>query len=230
MSFYSTDLPIKDEAQPAPILAAPRSTARASKYRSAGKRALDIAVVVMTSFFTVPVVAMFALAVLITGQNPFYVQKRVGLNGKTFRMYKLRTMLPNAEERLEKYLAQNPEARAEWDSKQKLLEDPRITPIGGWLRKTSMDELPQLFNVLNGTMSLVGPRPMMLDQKEQYLGTAYYRLRPGMTGLWQISDRNEGEFVGRVRFDEAYDRMVSLGTDLRILAQTVVVVIRGTGC
>ena len=92
-----------------------------------------------------------------------------------------------------------------------------------------MDELPQLWNVLNGTMSLVGPRPMMLSQQDAYLGKGYYNLQPGITGLWQISDRNEGEFVGRVRFDDIYDRVCSFRTDLWVLMRTVVVVIRCTG-
>lgn len=201
-----------------------------SLYRRFGKRALDLTLVIGTAWFTLPIIAILALIVMVTGQSPFYVQKRIGVNGRTFRMWKLRTMLPNAEQRLREYLATNPEARAEWDSKQKLRNDPRVTPIGNWLRKSSMDELPQLFNVFNGTMSLVGPRPMMLDQKMQYTGSAYYRLRPGITGTWQISDRNDCDFIGRVRYDEDYDREMSFASDIRILLRTVSVVIRGTGC
>lgn len=226
MTYYTTNLQTSDQAKPVHVKL---SKPRRSKYRAYGKRALDLFLVIATAPITVPVITILALAVLVTGQSPFFVQNRIGLNGKTFRMFKLRTMLPNAEARLEAYLSSNPEARAEWDSKQKLLRDPRVTPIGNWLRKTSMDELPQLINVLNGSMSLVGPRPMMLDQKSQYHGAAYYRLRPGMTGLWQVSDRNDCEFKGRVRFDNTYDRIVSLSTDLRVLAQTVAVVLRGTG-
>lgn len=205
-------------------------TSRSSVYRKNIKRVMDVAIVLATACFTVPVIVLLALAVLVTGQSPFYGQKRVGMNGRTFQMWKLRTMLPKADERLEQYLTENPQFRAEWDSKQKLVNDPRVTPIGHWLRKTSLDELPQLFNVLNGSMSLVGPRPMMVEQESQYHGTGYYNLRPGMTGLWQISDRNDVEFVGRVRFDEAYDRQVSFTTDLYVLMRTVAVVIRGTGC
>jgi exopolysaccharide production protein ExoY len=199
-------------------------------YRTFGKRAFDILVVLATSWFAIPIIALLALVILVTGQSPFFVQKRVGLDGKTFRMWKLRTMLPNAEARLEAYLLTRPSARAEWDKKQKLINDPRVTPIGNWLRKTSMDELPQLFNVLNGTMSLVGPRPMMLDQQSQYSGNSYYNLRPGMTGLWQVSDRNGSDFIGRIGYDDIYDRILSFGTDIRVLLQTVMVVIRGTGC
>jgi exopolysaccharide production protein ExoY len=227
MAFYSTDLRVQDDRATA-ILVTPKL--RPSLYRMIGKRALDLVLVLMTAPIIVPLIAIMALALLLTGATPFYVQERVGLNGKTFRMWKLRTMLPNAEEHLKSYLAKHPEARAEWDSKQKLLNDPRITPIGSFLRKTSLDELPQLLNVLTGAMSLVGPRPMMLDQKEQYTGTAYYRQRPGMTGLWQISDRNSGEFAGRARFDEIYNRKLSLNVDIYVILRTVVVMLRGTGC
>jgi exopolysaccharide production protein ExoY len=127
------------------------------------------------------------------------------------------------------YLAETPEARAEWDATQKLKQDPRITVVGRMLRKTSLDELPQLFNVLTGDMSLVGPRPIMVNQKALYPGQRYYDMRPGLTGLWQVSDRNECSFAGRVRFDDIYHRTMSFGTDLRILGQTVSVVLRGTG-
>ena len=101
--------------------------------------------------------------------------------------------------------------------------------MGRILRKTSLDELPQLWNVANGAMSLVGPRPMMVDQQAFYPGEAYYALRPGLTGLWQVSDRNDCEFAGRVRFDDQYERTVSLRTDIHVIARTVGVVMRGTG-
>lgn len=229
MAIFSTNLTTDPNtltgSAKKPISARPRN----SEYRRSGKRLLDLTLVIASAPFTILVIAVLAFAVLVTGQSPFYLQDRVGLNGKTFRIWKLRTMLPNAQERLETYLASNPAARAEWDAKQKLLQDPRVTPFGNWLRKTSLDELPQLINVLNGTMSLVGPRPMMVDQKEQYNGTAYYTMRPGMTGLWQISDRNGCDFSGRVRFDDIYNRVVSLRTDLTVIAKTVAVVLRGTG-
>jgi exopolysaccharide production protein ExoY len=227
MTFYNTDIIIPEKAVASHTITTPKCAP--TRYRQSGKRFLDIFLVVATAPITILVIIVLALAILVTGQNPFYIQKRVGRGGRTFRMIKLQTMLPNADERLETYLAANPEARAEWDSKQKLMNDPRITPLGNFLRKTSLDELPQLFNVANGTMSLVGPRPMMLDQKEQYPGKAYYRLRPGMTGLWQVSDRNSCEFVGRVRFDDTYDCVVSFRTDISVIAQTVKVILRATG-
>jgi len=130
---------------------------------------------------------------------------------------------------LEQHLASDPALRAEWDSKQKLMNDPRITRIGTIIRKCSVDELPQLLNVLRGEMSLVGPRPMMVSQKPLYPGRDYYELRPGITGLWQVSDRNESTFADRAKFDAQYNDQLSFKTDLSILARTVRVVVRGTG-
>ena len=163
------------------------------------------------------------------GSSPFYWSDRVGRGGKTFRMLKLRTMVPNADKLLEEYLSRNAEAMLEWNSTQKLKSDPRITAVGRLLRKTSLDELPQLWNVLIGDMSLVGPRPMMPSQRALYSGTAYYALRPGITGPWQVSVRNESEFAQRVDFDAKYDRTISFATDVKLLLATVRVVFRGTG-
>ena len=116
------------------------------------------------------------------------------------------------------------------DHNQKLKDDPRVTRLGRLIRKTSLDELPQFLNVLKGDMSVVGPRPMMVDQKALYPGTAYYSLRPGITGFWQISVRNESSFAERARFDTDYLRKLSFGTDLAVLWRTVSVVLKGTGC
>ncbi len=144
-------------------------------------------------------------------------------------MWKIRTMVSDSDERLARYLRENPAAREEWARNQKLRSDPRITPYGRFLRKTSLDELPQLWNVLTGDMSLIGPRPMMPHQRALYHGTSYYALRPGISGYWQVSDRNESEFKARVDFDDLYDRTVSLATDIRLLVKTAWVVVRGTG-
>lgn len=198
-------------------------------YRHGAKRALDTFLIVASAPVVLPFILLMALIIACDGANPFFAQKRVGQNGKIFRIWKLRTMVADAESQLAAHLARNPEARAEWDRTQKLKRDPRITRIGRLLRKSSMDELPQLFNVLNGTMSLVGPRPMMVDQAPLYHGKAYFRLRPGITGLWQISARNESGFTARVRYDEAYDRCLSCWNDLGILLKTVRVVLRATG-
>lgn len=198
-------------------------------YRKKFKRVLDVTLTVIAAPFAVPFILLMALLIACDGHNPFYSQLRVGRNGKTFRLWKLRTMVHNADDLLEAYLSKSPAARLEWNATQKLKRDPRITWLGSLLRKTSLDELPQLFNVFNGTMSLVGPRPMMLCQRDSYSGRSYYKLLPGITGLWQVSDRNECEFGGRVEYDNAYDRTLSLSTDIRVLLQTVRVVLRGTG-
>ncbi len=198
-------------------------------YRKFFKRALDVTLIILAAPVVVPVIALLALAVAQDGGAPLYSQIRVGKDGRHFRLWKLRTMVKNADQQLDAYLAQNPAAHREWTATQKLKQDPRITRFGRILRKTSLDELPQLINVLAGSMSLVGPRPMMVEQQDFYNGSAYYDLRPGITGLWQISDRNDCDFVGRVAYDDAYARNLSLKTDLATLQQTVGVVLRATG-
>lgn len=198
-------------------------------YRAIFKRAFDTLLILISLPVTLPAVLIMALLVARDGASPFFLQKRVTKNGRIFHMVKIRTMVPEAEAHLATYLAKNPAARREWDETQKLKDDPRITRVGRILRKTSLDELPQLWNVLRGDMSLVGPRPMMVDQQELYPGRAYYALRPGITGSWQVSDRNNGTFAGRAKFDAEYYANLSLATDLSILLRTVTVVVRGTG-
>ncbi len=198
-------------------------------YRDSAKRWLDATLVVLALPVLVPVLVLLALLVARDGGRPFYWQKRLGQGGRIFWMVKLRTMVPDAEARLAEHLAGDPAARAEWDERQKLFNDPRITPFGRLLRRTSLDELPQLWNVFKGDMSLVGQRPMMPDQCTLYPGTAYFRLRPGVTGFWQISARNSSSFAARAHFDAAYDQRVSLRTDIAVLIRTVRVVLRCTG-
>lgn len=202
---------------------------RVTLYTSFGKRALDIVLVLMALPVVLPVVAVLALIVALSGGNPFYVQDRVGLGGRTFRMFKLRTMVRDADARLAEHLAANPMARAEWNLRQKLTHDPRITAFGSFLRRSSLDELPQLLNVLLGDMSLVGPRPMMVMQRTQYPGTAYYRLRPGLTGPWQIGARHLTTFADRSIFDDQYENRQGMVYDLAIMLRTVRVVAVGTG-
>ncbi|HSF64003.1 MAG TPA: sugar transferase [Paracoccaceae bacterium] len=199
-------------------------------YRRRFKRLLDVAAVVLAAPIVLPIVAGLALAVRQDGGGAFYSQPRIGRGGHTFRIWKLRTMVPDADARLAAHLAADPAARAEWAATQKLRDDPRVTPVGRLLRRTSLDELPQLWNVLRGDMSLVGPRPMMPDQLRLYPGTAYFRLRPGITGSWQVSARNQSTFAARADYDATYDRDLSLATDAAILLRTVGVVLRGTGC
>lgn len=193
------------------------------------KRTFDLLIVLLAAPFVLLAVLIFALAVRLDGGPAFYFQDRIGKNGRIFRIWKLRSMVTDADARLAAHLEENPEARAEWDHSQKLKNDPRITRVGRLIRKTSLDELPQLWNVLTGDMSLVGPRPMMPSQAPLYPGQAYYRLRPGLTGYWQISSRNESSFAERAGFDSRYAAELSLRTDVRVLFSTVRVVLRGTG-
>lgn len=199
-------------------------------YRHGGKRLLDVVLVLMAAPFVVPLVLILAALVSRDGGSAFYTQDRVGKGGRTFRMWKLRSMVMDADERMSDYLSRNDEARREWDATQKLRNDPRITPLGHFLRKSSLDELPQLWNVLIGDMSLVGPRPMMTCQKVLYPCTCYYELRPGITGYWQTSGRNQTTFAARAGYDAAYERELGLRKDVAILLRTVSVVVKGTGC
>ena len=199
-------------------------------YRSLVKRPLDVILVVLASPVVLPLVVLLALIVLLDGRNPFYSQQRVGREGRIFRMWKLRSMVHDADQRLDAYLAQNPEARQEWESTQKLRDDPRVTRFGRMLRASSLDELPQLWNVLTGDMSLVGPRPMMPDQQAMYPGDGYYRLRPGITGFWQTAGRNKTTFAARAWYDDRYERSLSFAGDVAILVRTVSVVLGRTGC
>lgn len=198
-------------------------------YRRFAKRALDLSLVLLAAPIVLPVIAMLAILVAIDGGNPFYLQERVGTGGRTFRMWKLRTMVPNAKAALEDLLARDERARIEWEATQKLKDDPRITRVGRFLRRSSFDELPQLWNVFRGDMSLVGPRPMMPEQQALYSGDSYYRLRPGITGPWQVSARNLSTFADRAKFDLDYDLNLSFPTDLRILSSTLRVIVKATG-
>lgn len=203
--------------------------ARSGFYRNGVKRGLDLLLVLMGAPVVGLIVLFLALLVARDGGSPFYSQKRVGRGGRIYTMWKLRSMVADADRKLEAYLETDPAARAEWDQTQKLKNDPRITRFGRLLRKSSLDELPQLWNVLKGDMSLVGPRPMMPDQQDLYPGSAYYALRPGLTGPWQVSERNNSTFAERARFDTQYDHELSLTTDLRLLIATAHVVMNATG-
>ncbi|SFL73433.1 Sugar transferase involved in LPS biosynthesis (colanic, teichoic acid) [Loktanella salsilacus] len=198
-------------------------------YRNGGKRIVDIALVLLALPFITVIIALLALAVASQGGRSFYTQDRVGRGGRLYKIWKLRTMIPDADAALERHLAAVPAARAEWNATQKLKKDPRITRVGLMLRKTSMDELPQLWNVLRGDMSLIGPRPMLPSQTGMYPGTAYYHLRPGISGSWQVSARNESHFADRASYDTAYYSKVTFAADAGILAATLRVVMRATG-
>jgi len=165
------------------------------------------------------------------GGPAFFRQQRIGRKGEPFECLKFRTMVVDAQERLEKLLAQNPQMKAEWARDHKIKEDPRVTPLGAFLRRTSLDEIPQLFNVLKGEMSLVGPRPIVKAELEKYGDDVGYFLmvRPGMTGLWQVSGRNDMSYDKRVYLDTWYVKNWSLWYDLVILFKTVNVVIARSG-
>ncbi len=201
-------------------------------YHRFGKRLFDAGFVVAVSPFLIPLVALLALLVRRDGGPAFYRQRRIGRGGKPFTCIKLRTMAPDSDHRLAAALRADPALRAAWDHAQKLDDDPRVTRLGAFLRRSSLDELPQFLNVLKGDMSLVGPRPFLPEQEARYRaggGRAYYALRPGITGLWQVRSRNVGPFERRVHLDEAYFGRLGLGTDIRTILATVGVVLRGTG-
>jgi lipopolysaccharide/colanic/teichoic acid biosynthesis glycosyltransferase len=212
---------------------APRSTQpdkKASAYGRFGKRLLDLCLVVISLPVALPVILLSAIALWFESGLPFYRQKRLGEHGSVFHLLKLRTMVRDADGMLERVLADDPQMRAEWDATQKLKNDPRITHVGAFLRATSLDELPQLWNVLTGEMSLVGPRPMMPEQLPLYGDPqAYFAVKPGITGLWQVSARNENRFDYRCQVDAAYFQSISLWTDAAIMFRTVGVVARRTG-
>lgn len=200
-------------------------------YRRAGKRLFDLAVVVIFAVPVAMVVAVLATLVMLDGGKPFFGHSRVGRGGRTFRCWKLRTMVPDAEARLAAHLAADPRAAEEWAATQKLRHDPRVTLVGRLLRRTSLDELPQVWNVLVGDMSLVGPRPVTPEELERYgrHRAAYCSLRPGITGLWQVRGRNDVSYAARVAMDADYARHASLALDVGLVLGTVPAVLRLTG-
>jgi exopolysaccharide production protein ExoY len=196
------------------------------------KRAFDIAGALLFFTLFLPIYLAVALGVLLTSRGPiFYTQERIGQHGRSFRFYKFRSMVENSEEVFNSFLDSDHEARDQWERYQKLDRDPRITWFGQFIRRTSLDELPQFWNVLLGDMSIVGPRPCMPKQKNLYGAHwgAYCAVRPGLTGLWQVSGRNRLTYDQRVQLDAQYVRKWSIWLDLRILARTVGVVLTGHG-
>jgi len=224
--LYASDA----EVLPAPSGPSRRVRRHDGLYRRYGKRLLDVVFVLATAPLTLSITLLCAVALWIESGQPFYRQTRLGANGKTFQIFKLRTMGQNAEQELNNLLARNEALREEWETTQKLKNDPRITRIGALLRSTSLDEIPQFLNVLKGEMSVVGPRPMMPDQLTLYPdSSSYFHLRPGITGEWQVSDRNENSFAHRSTIDTRYDFSMTFIGDLKIIAKTIGVVLRRTG-
>jgi Undecaprenyl-phosphate galactose phosphotransferase WbaP len=200
--------------------------------RQAFKRIFEIMIVLVTTPMTVPLLVFLALAIKIDDRGPvFFRQERIGRGGVPFRIWKFRTMIPGAETVIMDYLEKNPHLRQEWGMTRKLSQDPRITRIGKMLRKTSLDELPQLFNVICGDLSLVGPRPIVAEEAEKYkeVFDLYKKVRPGITGLWQISGRSNTAYDERVDLDSYYVRNWSILFDIYILAMTPKVVFTGHG-
>lgn len=193
------------------------------------KRAVDIVVAVAAIVIAAPLLVAIAVAVKINmGGEVFYRHRRVGFRGQTFDCLKYRTMVANADEVLARHLAENPQAAEEWRRNRKLSRDPRITRLGRLLRKTSLDELPQLINILRGDMSCVGPRPVVSDELNYYGAFVpdYLSARPGITGAWQVSGRSSVGYERRIELDTAYVRGWSLARDIEILARTVPAVLR----
>lgn len=199
------------------------------------KRGIDVVVATAILVLMLPVGVLVSLLIAAGGGPVFYVTPRRGAGGRVFRMYKFRTMVPGADALLAAHLERDDDARARYRRAYKIERDPRVTPIGRFLRRFSLDELPQLLNVLRGDMSLVGPRPRGENEFAQEalsggrLFDAYYLCRPGMTGLWQVSGRSGTDYQTRIRLDADYARDMSLRRDLAILAWTVPVALMGSG-
>lgn len=209
-----------------------REQFRAAAGAGGESRLLDIALAVSALLVFAPMFLMICLAVRLSGPGPIlFRHTRVGRGGRLFSCYKFRTMHPDADRLLSTLLARDPALRAEWAREQKLRHDPRVTWAGRFLRRTSLDELPQLLNVLTGTMSVVGPRPIVPQEVERYGRHihAYLSIRPGITGLWQVTGRNSTTYRRRVACDVTYARSKSLRHDLSIIARTVPAVLLGRG-
>ena len=193
------------------------------------KRMLDVVLALAALVMAAPIMAFIAILIRATARQPaIFSHTRVGFNGKPFRCYKFRTMRANAEQALAEYLSKHPDAAREWEQDRKLKSDPRVTALGRVLRKSSLDELPQLLNVLRGEMSCVGPRPIVADELQRsgaYAGD-YLQTRPGITGLWQVMGRDTIGYDGRVAMDSVYVRNWSIRADLAILVRTVFAVMR----
>lgn len=197
------------------------------------KTAFDYILTLVGAVFISPLLVYIAYRIKKEDPGPvFFAHTRIGKNGKPFSCFKFRSMVVNSQEMLQKYLAENPAAREEWERDFKLKDDPRVTPIGKFLRSTSLDELPQIFNVLRGEMSLVGPRPVIQEELDKYYGETaklYCTVKPGITGLWQVSGRSDLEYDERVALDAAYIRHRTMWGDIVILWKTIGVVLMKKG-
>jgi exopolysaccharide production protein ExoY len=200
-------------------------------YGAFAKRVVDIILAILALPVLVPIIAVLYILTRRDGGCGFFGHTRIGRGGVPFKCWKIRTMVPDARAALEKHLAENPEAAAEWKRDFKLEQDPRVTRLGRILRATSLDELPQIWNVLLGEMSFVGPRPVTREEMPRYSGFEHFYLatRPGITGLWQVSGRNDLSYDERVRLDASYVRNMTLAGDMGIIMRTVLAVVKRTG-
>ena len=212
-------------AKPAPAKLRPVQTADlAVPVGGRAKRALDIGLVVLGVLLLLPLILGLVVVLKLMDPGPLlYGHSRIGFGGRAFRCWKFRTMVVDGDAVLEQHLRENPAEAVIWKEQRKLVNDPRVTPVGAVLRKFSLDELPQLLNVLKGEMSLVGPRPIVQAELDHYAGSArhYLAARPGLTGLWQISGRSDTTYAERVRLDRFYVMNWSLWRDLRIIFLTI---------
>lgn len=196
------------------------------------KRLLDIVIAGMALVFVAPVILLFAALIrLQDGHRAIFAQPRYGYGGKVFKCYKLRSMVPDAQKRLEYLLATDPAARQEWNETQKLKNDPRVTALGKFIRKTSIDELPQLINILRGDMSIVGPRPIVENEIIRYGDNfkQYCAVRPGLTGPWQVKGRSDTTYDDRVAMDVEYAENWTLMSDIGIMIKTIPAVLMSRG-
>jgi exopolysaccharide production protein ExoY len=189
------------------------------------KRLFDIVFSSAVLICGLPVFLCISLAILFTSKgNVIFSQERIGQGGKSFKFFKFRTMYGDAEKNLNEILASDPALKSEWEVSQKLKNDPRITKIGSFLRKTSLDELPQFWNVLTGDLSVVGPRPFLREQVEKHMGEKAAKIlsvRPGLTGIWQTSGRNQMTFLQRISMEEMYVDQQSFLLDLKLILKTI---------
>ena len=230
MTFTSSDVSyFRLDAVVAPYSTEPFVTEARPR---AVKRTFDLALGITMAVVSLPALILIALAVVVQSGGPvLYSQQRVGRGGRSISVWKFRTMAVDADAVLQQMLDADPALAAEWRQHQKLRHDPRVTGIGRLLRKTSLDELPQLWNIIRGDMSVVGPRPIVREELERYGANAslYLAVRPGLTGLWQTSGRNDTTYDRRVQLDAEYVRTWSLAKDLQILVNTIPAVVRGSG-
>ena len=209
----------------------PRKGGSSSFYRNSGKRLFDVVAATALLVMVAPLLLLLFGLVALDGGRPVFAHRRVGQRGRAFPCLKIRSMQHGAEAALPEILARDPEAAKEWAESHKLTNDPRVTTIGRFLRKSSLDELPQLVNVLRGEMSVVGPRPITFDELQRYgsAAGAYLALKPGLTGPWQVEGRNDLTYAERVALDTTYGQSMGLVRDLTIILKTGLSVLKLTG-